>query len=147
VSVRRRASAPAVEVEVRPPSTCRIVSESHVGATVFRLQGEIDTTTAHEVRTFLAAAIGETAVILDLTEVTSVDMAGVAALRDVMECIYDQGGRTGIARPWRARHSALGLVGTLGFVILAVSQSGALTWFADPNNSAEPAFDRGSIHA
>jgi len=146
-SFRGHPSVPEVEVEVRPPSMCRTVAESHVGVTVFRLQGEVDATTALEVRSFLAAGIGETAVILDLTEVSSTDTVGLTALRDVMECIYEQGGRTGIARPWRATNSTLGLVGTLGFVFLAVSQSGALNWFADPNNSAEPAIDRGSIHA
>jgi anti-anti-sigma factor len=71
------------------------VSDPQVGTAVFRLQGEIDATTALEVRRWLAVAIGQTSVVLDLTEVTTIDTAGVIALRDVMECIYQEGGRTG----------------------------------------------------
>ena len=116
------------------PSSCRVVAEPHRDATVFRLQGEFDATTAGKVRDLLAVAIGEESVVLDLTEVSLIDPSGVGALRDVMRCVHEQGGRVAIARPWRAAESVLELVGSVGFVFAALSSAGALTWLGDPKN-------------
>lgn len=116
------------------PSSCRVVAEPHQDASVFHLQGEFDATTAGEVRDLLAAAIGEHSVVLDLTEVSVIDAAGVAALRHVMRCIHEQGGRVALARPWRAAESVLELVGSVGFVFAALSSAGALNWLSDPKN-------------
>jgi len=110
------------------------VAEPHRDATVFRLQGEFDATTAGKVRDLLAVAIGEESVVLDLTEVSLIDPSGVGALRDVMRCVHEQGGRVAIARPWRAAESVLELVGSVGFVFAALSSAGALTWLGDPKN-------------
>jgi anti-anti-sigma factor len=116
------------------PSSCSVVAEPHPAAALFRLQGELDATTAAEVRDLLAAAIGEHSVVLDLTEVSLIDTAGVSALRDVMRCIHNQGGRVALARPWRAAESVLELVGSAGFVFAALSSAGALVWLSDPKN-------------
>jgi anti-anti-sigma factor len=115
-------------------STCRVVVEHHQDAAIFRLQGKFDATTCSDVRHLLDVAIGEHSVVLDLTEVSRIDSAGVGALRDLMRCIHEQGRRVALARPWRAAASVLELVGSVGFVFAALSSAGALKWLGDPEN-------------
>jgi anti-anti-sigma factor len=124
------------------PSSCRIVAEPDQDAAVFRLRGELDATTAGEVRVLLAPAIGEHSVVLDLTEVSLIDTAGVGALRDVMRCIHERGGLVALVRPWRAAASILELVGSVGFAFAALSSAGALVWLSDPKNRLETRVDR-----
>lgn len=115
-------------------SSCRVVAEPEQGTALFRPLGQLDATTAGEVSDLLEAAVGEHSVVLDLTEVSLIDSAGVGALRDVMRCINEQGGRVALARPWRAAESVLELVGSVGFVFAALSSAGALKWLSDPKN-------------
>ena len=115
-------------------SSCRVVTERLEGATLFRLRGELDATTAIEVRVLLVAAIGERSVVMDLTEVKIIDTAGVDALRDVMRCIHEKGGLVALVRPWRTAASVLELVGTVGFAFAALSTAGALEWLGNPEN-------------
>jgi len=91
------------------PSSCRVVAEPDQDAAVFRLRGELDAATAGEVRVQLAAAVGEHSVVLDLTEVSLIDTAGVGALREVMRCIHERGGLVALVRPWRSAASVLEL--------------------------------------
>jgi anti-anti-sigma factor len=128
-------------IEAIASSSCRVVAEPHQDAAVFRLQGELDATTADEVRMLLAVAIGKSAVVLDLTEVSLIDTAGVNALREVMRSVHEQGGRVAIARPWRVAKSVLGLVGGVGYVFAALSSAGAISWLSDPKN--HPTADAG----
>jgi anti-anti-sigma factor len=140
-------AAPDAGAPVPPSSTCRVVAESQVGTAVFRLQGEIDSITARDVRTLLDGAIGEAAVVLDLSEVSVIDTAGMMALREVIQCIAAQGGQIAVICPWRTAKSVRGLVGTHGFVYLAKSTSGALGWLAELAISGGSGIERGAISA
>ena len=80
--------------------------------------------------------------VLDLTEVSLIDTAGVGALRDVMRCIHERGGLVALVRPWRSAASILELVGSVGFAFAALSSAGALVWLGDPKNRLETRVDR-----
>lgn len=127
-------SAHFAEVGLSAPSVCRVTAEPRLGTAVFRLQGDIDTTTAVEVRDRLAVSIGESAVVLDLTGVNLIDAEGVVVLRDVVHSVFLQGGRVAIARPWRVANPILSLVGIDGFVFLAITAASAIIWLNDPAN-------------
>jgi len=127
------------------PSSCRVVAEHHLGAAVFHLQGELDATTAAEVRVLLAIAIDEHAVVLDLADVVLIDAAGVAILGDVMRSIHGQGGQAAISRPWWVAQSLQALVGSEGFVFAALSSAGAVAWLSDPKNHPTADGERGPI--
>ena len=122
-------SAEEIEVVPLPSSTCRVTSRPHQGSAVFGLQGELDVATSGEVRGMLSSAIGEAEVVFDLTEVTVVDVEGVEALRDVIRCVHEEGGRIAISRPWRLARPILDLIGVDGLVYLALSPLGATEWF------------------
>jgi anti-anti-sigma regulatory factor len=125
------------------PGTCRVTVTHPLGATVFGLNGVLDAATAPEVRAMLAAAVGETKVILDLTHVSDLDPEGSEIIRDVIGCVHEQGGRVAISRPWRLARALLGLVDTGGFVFLSLSPAGAIAWLNQPSDSRlhEAAFD------
>ena len=127
------------------PSSCRVVAEPDQDAAVFRLRGELDAATAGEVRVQLAAAVGEHSVVLDLTEVSLIDSAGVHALREVMRCIHERGGLVALVRPWRSAASVLELVGSVGFAFAALSSAGALMWLSDPKNRPESRGGRAEV--
>jgi anti-anti-sigma factor len=131
------------EVAYIAPSSCRVVAEPDQDAAVFRLQGELDATTAGEVSVLLAAAVGEHSVVLDLTEVSLIDAAGLGALRDAMRCIHERGGLVALVRPWRSAASILELVGSVGFAFVALSSAGALRWLSDPENRPRNRVERG----
>jgi ABC-type transporter Mla MlaB component len=129
-SRRRQAALTPETIEVAPPmpSTCRVTMKPQLGVAVFGLLGELDATTAREVGVMLASAAGEANVLLDLTEIKVIDTEGVETLRDVIRCVHEQGGRVALSRPWRLAKPILGLVGTRGFVLLALSPAGAISW-------------------
>jgi anti-anti-sigma regulatory factor len=108
-----------------------------LGVSVFGLLGELDSATADEVRVLLASAVGEAAVLLDLSEVRVIDASGVETLRDVIGSIHHQGGRSAISRPRRLAFSLLGLSGTKGLVFLALSPAGAIAWL-DQHSGGQP---------
>jgi anti-anti-sigma regulatory factor len=97
------------------------------------------------VRVLLAAAIGEHSVVLDLTEVSLIDSAGVHALREVMRCIHERGGLVALVRPRRSAASILELVGSVGFAFAALSSAGALMWLSDPKNRPESRAGRAEV--
>lgn len=66
--------------------------------------------------------------LIDLTEVNVIDHEGLSILRDVIRCVYKQGGQVALARPWRLATPLLGLVGTTGLIFLALSPAGAIAW-------------------
>jgi anti-anti-sigma factor len=109
------------------PSNCRIVVQSEQGATIYALHGEIDAMTATDVRHSLGLW-GSGAVILDLTEIRSIDDVGLDTLRDIIRSVHEEGGLVAIAHARRATKPILQLVGTAGFVYLAYSSTGALEW-------------------
>ena len=80
-------------------------------------------------RVLLEPAVGEATVLLDLTEVSVIDSEGLWALRDLIRCVHEQGGRVAICRPWRVAREVFGLVGAEGLVFLALSLPGAIAWF------------------
>jgi anti-anti-sigma factor len=108
--------------------SCRVVAEPDRNAVTFHLRGELDSTTANEVRGMLDVAVGEAKVVLDLTEITVIDAAGLLVLQDVIRRVHERAGQVAIARPRRAAKPILDLVGTAGFVYLAFSSAGALDW-------------------
>jgi anti-anti-sigma factor len=123
-------------------STCQITSEPHLGAAVYFVRGQLDSTTAGAALGALAGAIGQPAVLIDLSGVTFMDGDGVAVIREVIHATHDQGGRVAIARPWRVATPVLTLVGMAGFVYLAQSAAGAVSWLSDSNNLTTHRDDR-----
>jgi anti-anti-sigma factor len=116
------------------PSTCLVTSETHLAAAVFRLTGELDVTTSAAVSVSLAAAVGQMAVLFDLSEVSLIDAVGVNVLRAAIHGVYEQGGWVAIARPWRKAQQVMELVGIPGLVFLAGSAAGAMSWLSEPRN-------------
>ena len=80
----------------------------------------------------MSISTGESAVVLDLSEVNLIGAEGGVALRDVVHSVFLQGGRVAIARPWKIARPILSVVGIGGFVFLAITAASAVTWLNDP---------------
>jgi anti-anti-sigma factor len=116
------------------PSHCRVTSTVRGNVAVFGLQGELDQATSKEVRVLLSAAVEEAAVLLDLRDVTVADSEGVAVLRDVIRCVYENGGQVAISRPWRLARSLSDLLDAEGLVLVALAVEGGVTWLGEHPN-------------
>jgi anti-anti-sigma regulatory factor len=114
------------------------------GTAIYTLDGELDSATAGEVRTMLADSREAPSVLLELTQVKTIDKDGMEVLRDVIYHVHGKGGRVAISRPWRLARSILGLVGTEGLVFLALSPAGALAWLDRSPPSRYPALSVGA---
>jgi anti-anti-sigma factor len=129
--------AELTDIEATSTSACLVTEVTHFGAATFHLQGELDATTAPQVQVALTGAVREPAVLLDLTGVSLIDAEGLNVLRNVIRHVHEQGGRVAISRPWRVASPVLQLVGTEGFVFLALSPAGAISWLNHPDNHPE----------
>jgi anti-anti-sigma factor len=109
-------------------STCRVTSTCQLGVAIYGLHGELDSETAAEVRDMLSAIHEESEVVLDLRDVTTMDLEGVATLRGVIRSVHENGGRIAISRPWRLATVLLGLMDADGLVLVALSATGAVAW-------------------
>jgi anti-anti-sigma factor len=120
-----------IEDAATASSTCRVTSKHQRNVAVFGLQGELDLVTSKEVRGLLGAAVEEAAVLLDLSDVTVVDLEGVAILRDVIRCVYEHDGQVAISRPWRLARALLGLLDAEGLVLVALSAASGVAWLSE----------------
>jgi anti-anti-sigma factor len=125
------------DIEATSSSACRVTEVPNFGAATYHLQGELDATTAPQLQVALSGAAREPVVLLDLTDVSLIDAEGLNVLRNVIHRVHEQGGRVAISRPWRVASSILQLVGTEGFVFLALSPAGAIAWLNRPDNHPE----------
>jgi ABC-type transporter Mla MlaB component len=127
---RRRSRAKIEPVELARPSTSsfRVTSTYQLGVATYELHGEIDTTTAAQVSGMLSAVHEEPVVLLDMGHVTTVDLEGVAVLREVILNVHDHGGRVAISRPSRLATVLLGLIDANGLVLVALTSAGAIAW-------------------
>lgn len=116
----------------RLPPAYRETEGDCSGAAVFHLQGELAAATAAELRRGLGGAMGETAVLLDLSGVTFVDQVGLGVIMGVIRRIRELGGRVAIssAEPRRGIARALRLAGADRLVWLADSPAGAMDWLS-----------------
>ncbi len=73
----------------------KIERESHDGAAVFLVQGQVDMHTSGELRAQLKTALMERAnpVVVDLTEVAFIDSSGLATLIEALQATAKYGGR------------------------------------------------------
>ena len=113
------------------PSNCLVTAKHQRNVAVFCLQGELDLATSKQVRILLAASVEEAAVLLDLGDLTVVDLEGVAILRDVIRCVYEHGGQVAIARPWRLAGALPGLLDAEGLVLVALSAASGIAWLGE----------------
>jgi anti-anti-sigma factor len=134
---RRHPVLDADGIQSLPPSSCRIMAETHSGTAVFRLKGKLDSVTAAEVSLALAPAAGEETVLLDLSDVAMIDAEGERALRDVIRSVHKLGGRVAISRPRRVADQIPHLLGAQGFVYLALSPASAIAWLIQSGDRLE----------
>ena len=102
---------------------------------VFDLQGELNGSRAAKLRAELSGAVGERAVLLDLTEVAFIDPVGLGVLLGAIRQIHDRGGMVAIvaADPRRGIARGLQTSGVDGLVVLADSRAEALRRLDDPD--------------
>ena len=127
-------------VNLRTAPACRVSAGTHAGTTVLHLQGDLVAATAGGLRRELAQAVGETAVLLDMTGVAFVDAVGLGVIMGVVRRIREQGGRVAIAGadPRRGVGRALETAGADRLVRTTDSPSRALEWLTSP---VSPEFD------
>src|SRR5580698_10589762 len=80
---RTRVRTEPIELAVASTSTFRVTADSQLGVAIYALQGQLDSVTADQARDMLSAVHEEPLVLLDLKDITKVDLEGVAVLRDV----------------------------------------------------------------
>ncbi|MHA6783473.1 anti-sigma factor antagonist [Pseudonocardia saturnea] len=77
---------------VEPGSTCQITVEESAGTTLIALAGDMDYATIARIRAAIDEALlllGARMLVLDLTEVTFLDSAGISALLDSAAAAMD----------------------------------------------------------
>ena len=121
-------------VGVRTAPACRVSAGTYSGTAVFHLQGDLVAATAAELRRELAGAVGETAVLLDMTGVAFLDPVGLSVIMAVVLRVREQGGRIAIAGadPRRGVGRALRTAGADRLVRTADSPNTALEWLTSP---------------
>lgn len=122
----------AVGVGTEP--ACRVNAGTYSGTAVFHLQGDLVAATAGELRRELAGAVGETAVLLDMTGVAFVDPVGLGVIMGVVRGVREQGGRVAIAGADTRRGVARALRTAEAdcLVRTADSPDRALEWLTSP---------------
>jgi anti-anti-sigma factor len=73
------------------PDACRVTSAVHGDIAAFHIYGEIDHRAAAHVLAVLGAAIGEPAVLVDLSGVSLVDSAGMEAVIGAVGRVHETG--------------------------------------------------------
>lgn len=108
-----------------PPA---VTSEAH--PEVFHLRGELNAASAGGLRRDLSRAVGQRAVLLDMTEVEFVDAVGLGVILGTIRGIHEQGGVVAIvgAEPQRGFPGALRSAGIHDLVPLKDSMAVALAW-------------------
>ena len=121
----------SIEITQSAPSTCRVTTKAELGISAFALPGECDASTAGDLRNMLASAVGDAAVLLDLTGVDVLDFDGVDVLRDVIGRVHQHGGQVAVSRPWHLSARASALVGTEGLTFLSLLPATGIVWLVE----------------
>jgi anti-anti-sigma regulatory factor len=119
-----------VESEANPLaySTCRVEATRQAGSAIYTLIGELNSSTAGEVRSFMAPANEESSLVFNLLELTALDADGIDVIREIIGNIYLHGGRAAISRSWRLAMAMTGLLGTMGLVFISFSTDSSIGW-------------------
>lgn len=121
-------------VSERAAPACRVSTGTCAGTAVLHLQGDLVAATAAGLRRGLAGAVGETAVLLDMTGVAFLDPVGLGVIMGIVRRVREEGGRIAVAGadPRRGITRALQAAGADHLVQTTDSPDSALEWLASP---------------
>lgn len=113
--------APSTSSSADEPATASLIRrtgfsvEPHEqgGSLVLHLQGELDTSTARQLRHALTSAMAgdATAIVLDLAELSFIDSTGIAVFLSALRRADDEGRTFGLRHPGRMVRKVLRLTG------------------------------------
>lgn len=123
--------------------TFRVSTGASSGTAIFHLEGDLAAAKPGELRRELSPAVGQKAVLIDMTGVVFADQVSVGVIMGVIRNVQEQGGRVVIAGadPRRGIARALRIAGTDHPVGVTDSASLALEWLA---TAASPEFGPGA---